>query len=157
MTQKRWPILIILVVCLVLFSASLFSVVTFVSRPRVAPLTLLRMDYDPPGTVCPGDVVPFVLEWSVRRDSTLTLTPTHNRSHDGSGGNVVVAHYDDVVNLNQPATKSVVDDDLSFVVPDLPAGEYARILSVGTSSESSVPVLVTFPYTIGQGCDDSDN
>ena len=150
---QRWRVILAAVGVLITFLGMMLITVTIASMPHNAPVELVRKDYNPPAIVCPGDVIPFVLEWKVNRAATLTLTPTHNRGHDGAGGNVVIAHYDDISRVNQPETGSVVDADLAFVVPDLSPGEYARILSVGTASESSLPFFVTLPYTIGTNCE----
>ena len=157
MNQKRWPILIILVVCLVLFSASLFSLVAFEGKPQKPPIELVSLEYEI-AEHCPGEVVPFSIEWEVTRPADLRLTPTHNRGLDGQDGTAIAATYMDLrwVTKSQPGT--IVDDDLAFTVPQLPPGPYARVLSIGTPSENSRSVFVTLPYTIPDtGCNDSDN
>ena len=157
MIGKRLHVLVVAVVCLVLFSASLFSLVAFEGTPQKPPIELVSLEYEI-AEHCPGDRVPYSIEWEVTRAADLRLTPVHNRGLDGQGGTAIAATYMDLrwVTKSQPGI--VVDDDLSFKVPDLPPGPYARVLAIGTPSENSRSVFVTLPYTIPDtGCDDSDN
>jgi len=155
MSEKRWPMLLSFVFLLLILSGSLFITVSVARLPQDASVELLKLDYEP-RTVCPGDRVGYTIKWELKRPSVLILTPTHNQGLDGTGNVVVVARSDDVVRINKVSAGIVFDDDPSFTIPNLPSGEYARVLSIGTVSESSEPVFVTFPYTIpAEGCGDS--
>lgn len=118
--------------------------------PQDAPVELLELNYDP-ATGCPGDRLGYTISWKVKRPSVMQLTPTHSTGLDGTGNVVVPARSDDVVYINKLVPGTVTDDP-TFTIPNLPAGEYARILSIGTESESSLPVFVTLPYTIANDC-----
>ena len=158
MTQKRWPIATMLSGMLLLFSFGLFAATAFGSQTREAPIKLSSFEYSPPATVCPGDTLAYSVRWEVTRPAQLRLYPTFNVGPLGDGGHVLPAHEDDVRYLNQRTPGAIINDDVTFIIPNFKPGDYSRVVSIGTMSEESTPVFVNLPFTIPDtGCDDSDN
>ena len=152
MSSRIWHFLFLGIVALIFFSSSLFVLVALINKPQEAPIELISLDYTTM-SVCPGDVVPYSIRWSIRRPAIMELSSTTKRGHTGTGDTIITGRMADTRIVNNNKKTEIIDTDPSFTIPELPPGDYARILSVGTRSEDSEPIFVSFPYTIPDGCE----
>ena len=150
--SKKWFVLVALISGIIGFSLSMMLSVMFVGMPQPSAIKLMRFEYNPPALVCPGDELNYEIEWNATRSGVMRITPSTHYGLDATGGTAITAKITDLrwTNNVQPL---VIMDDPSFVIPDLPPGEYSRALSIGTESESTEPVFLVFPYTIGDWCE----
>jgi len=118
-------------------------------RPQAQPVRLIENTYVP-FSGCPGDLAdPYVLTWEIRRPVINMINISHLRSPDGD--TVIPARNRNTFITGFPSERIVTDADSSFALPDLPPGDYDRIIMIATRSGSK-PVFVEMPYTIRDDC-----
>ena len=134
------------------------SVAVFISeaipdRPQPPAVEFLTTDFE---TVeaCPGERIPFDTVIRISHPVVLFVATSHLRGHGADGDTAKLARLGDIAALIIPTARTITDEDSAFTVPDLPPGDYTRVLAAGTLSEDSDPAIRLFPYTIPNDCND---
>ena len=131
--------------------ALFFIVIAVPSRPQSEPVRLISTSYEPQ-SLCPGDVVEdYDFVWEVKRPAVLFVIVSHLRA-GGDRDTVIGANLGSAFATGMYSARTITDLDANFTIPDLPPGDYERVLSIGTISEDSEPVFLVLPYTIRADC-----
>ena len=152
MSNHKW-IISFMVLALVLGTAAMLLMMTiYQGRPQPPAVELLALEYIA-ADHCPGDVLPYQIKWQINRTAILIVTSSHMRGFGAEGDTAIPGRMPSAALITNPTPRILHDEDLSFTIPDLPAGDYARVLAVGTISEDSEPAIVIMPYTIRADCE----
>ena len=151
MSDRKWLILFVVLSVLIGTASSLLLTVAYAGRPQPAAVELVDLNYEP-GEYCPGDTVPFEITWQINREAILLITSSHMRGIGADGDTAIPGRMPSAALVTNPTPRLLYDTDPKFTIPDLPPGEYARVLAIGTLSEDSEPAIVLFPYTIRDDC-----
>lgn len=147
----RWYVLIFALSALIGVSASVLVATALPSRAQPPAVEWLETDYVPVSG-CPGDTFSYSIRLRVTRPAVLFLAVSNLRGFDGDtvefgrSGNMAVTTI--------PSARIIEDNDPVFVIPDLPPGDYVRVLAAGTLSEDSVPAIRPMPFTVRDDCGD---
>ena len=146
MSDRKWLstaaiMVLILSIAIITVFITLYPVVQFINS-----------DYTEQAG-CPGDVLAYTLEIRVNRKATVYIASNHLRGHEPGGDAVVVGRLGNAATVINPWRWTVItDEDPSFVIPDLPPGDYTRALAAGEFGGFSRGSYLTFPYTIRDDC-----
>ena len=117
---------------------------------RPSAVEWLNDSYEPIAA-CPGDEVAYELEIEIREPAILFVVPAVLRAPLGDTAQGY--RIGEVFITNIPTPRTIVDRDASFIVPDLPPGEYVRVLAAGTFGANTKPAIREQPFTIRVDCD----
>lgn len=121
------------------------------SRPQSEAVRLISTTYTPQ-SLCPGDVIDdFEFVWEVKRPAVIFVVASHLRA-SGSRDTAIGARAGEIFVTGIPSARTITDNDASFIIPDLPPGDYERVLSIGTFSEDSKQAFLIMPYTVRDDC-----
>ena len=152
LTDRRWSLTIAAVASMILFASMAFVISMFAGVPQSPIVSLVELDYAYT-EVCPGQVVPYGVTWQVDREAMLIVSSSHWRGLNAEGDAAMVGRMSDAALLDMHSRRILTDLDAHFDIPDLPPGDYARVLSVGTLSENVKPAQILQPYTIRDDCE----
>lgn len=106
-----------------------------------------------PFSGCPGDSATFTSTLTINRKAIIFVTVSHLRA---GGDTIIGGKIGDTFITAIPSPRTTVDQDNGFSLPDLPPGDYVRVVAIGTKSEDSLPVMIEQPYTIEENCEQAD-
>ena len=152
LTDRRWSLTIAAVASVILFAGMAFLVSIFAGVPQQPIVSLVEMDYAYTDG-CPGQVVPYGVTWQVEREAMLIISSSHWRGLAAEGDAAIVGRMPDAALLGVNSPRLLTDLDAHFDIPDLPPGDYSRVVSVGTLSENVKPAQILQPYTIRDDCE----
>jgi hypothetical protein len=97
---------------------------------------------------CPGDKYTYTTELEFTKPSILSLYIgiVDKDTGDTLPGTVVNVGP---IPRKDPAT---IKEGSTFVIPDLPPGNYERIMAIDAEHVDSVPIFFSLPFKIGERC-----
>jgi hypothetical protein len=98
--------------------------------------------------VCPGDTYEYVADVEILDKSILTM---HAAIMDTDTMNTMPGTAQEFIPIAR-ARGGRFMDGAKFVIPDLPPGNYERILAVDSDHADSVPVFISLPFTVTENC-----
>ena len=152
LTDRRWSLTIAAVASVILFASMAFVVSMFAGVPQHPVVSLVDLDYTYTDG-CPGQVVPYGVTWQVDREAMLIISSSHWRGLNAEGDAAIVGRTPDAALIGVTNARTLTDLDAHFDIPDLPPGDYSRVVSVGTLSENVKPAQILQPYTIRDDCE----
>ena len=120
----------------------------FPAHLRDTPIAIhsIQPNYDV--TVCPGDKFDYTVDIEVLEPGILSMSVG---IIDMSNGDTVRGTTGQIGPF--PRDEPVVLTEIGFfLVPELPAGNYKRVMAIDLEHADSVPVMWNFPFTIGEHC-----
>ena len=104
-------------------------------------------------TGCPGDTNRYTIEMKVNKPAILFVAVSQLRGeplNDTAKGSLLGDLFVTVI----PTARELVDHDAVWTIPDLPPGDYERVVGAGTLSEPSIPAIRIQTFTIRGDCEE---
>ena len=136
-----------LILAIVMVSGIIFTL-QFPVPLRKTPVVVTSIYPSDTIDVCPGDSFDYAVDVDILEPGILSLSVgvIDLESGDtlrGTTGKVGPFPRDEPVSITESG---------SFVVPDLPPGEYKRVMAIDLEHADSVPVMWDFKFSIGEHC-----
>lgn len=104
-----------------------------------------------PGDFCPGDVVTEIVTIDARAEALVVVFSTFVRAGP-TGDNVQPQKLGDAAAVIIPSARVLEDQDPTWLVPDLPPGDYIRAIAAGTLFRDTEPIFRQQPFSIRDDC-----
>lgn len=139
-----------LIMSLLLVYGTLLMLIYQPSRPAPPMVTWVDSQYVP-GAFCPGDTVREIVTVEARDRSAIVVLSTFVRAGP-NGDNAQIQRLGDAAVVIVPSPRVLEDQDPTWIVPDLPPGDYVRAIAAGTLFRDTEPVFREQPFTIRADC-----
>jgi hypothetical protein len=141
---------LIVIVIMVLLAALMIYAAMLPSQTQPSVVEWMEDTYSPV-VGCPGDEVAYTLRLRVSKPAVLFVAVAQLRGGeegDTIQGNQMGQLFTTII----PSARTITDNDAVWTIPDLPPGDYVRVVAAGTLTEPSQPAIRLQPYTIVEGC-----
>jgi len=135
-------------IIMVFFIAGLIVVLQIPVALRDSPMEIISLSYPSTSGVCPGDVIPIQITFSIDENSVVIA---YTAILD-VGGNVVPG-TESSMPPRPHAAGVILRQTINFVVPDLQAGSYTRETAIASRTHDSEVTMVVVPFTISPLCE----
>jgi hypothetical protein len=153
MNDRTWYALVLVVAIVINIAFTIAMITATRGLPQDEAVEFVDSTYVPVEG-CPGDLVTYYSTMNIIRPVVLEVTSSIMRGHDASGDTVIFGRLPNTALAPIPSERLLTDKDgVTFTLPDIEPGEYARVRAIGTWGEDSKPVQIVQPFTILADCE----
>lgn len=131
-----------------IIAAILAGIVIFMGNRPLEPFVSYKIsEIGLTSDLCPGDIVPTKVDAVIRSPSVVNVSVTFAQAN---GLNLVGTQQELGVRVFDKPTSFV--QDISWVVPELPPGDYIRVTAITSQFADVKPWFLRIPFSIREGC-----
>lgn len=130
---------------LIIFAIVLFPFIPFI--PSDVPIRIKDVEIlSSTENVCPGDEVDIIIHSDLVEP---TIVDVNVAIYDSESGDIVDSTRENLGSVPR-YKRGEYDEKISFVIPDLPAGNYERVTGLTSGNFDTKPAFVTIPFSIAE-------
>jgi len=149
MTERQWGFVLFMIGVLMTAVTLTMVFLLFFVPGKAPPVELVSTDYKTP-VACPGDALTYSNTLYINRPVALAITAP---IRDAIRGDTVIFDSQPIY-TSAYAAQEFIDRENTLIVPDLPPGEYDRMVTTWAVNERAEPAIIVQRFIIPDDCSD---